>query len=211
MEPEFRPSPLALTVLSLLHAAPLHPYAMQRLIRQWGKDSVINVGQRANLYKTIKRLNQAGLIAVRHTERDQLYPERTVYELTDAGRKAAHEWLTNMLALPRNEFPQLPAALSFVMMLPPHEVIAVLEQRAGALRQHLAEIDADLASYSKVLPRVVLMDDEYQLAMTRAELSWIDGVLDDLRAGTWTWSYEEFADLASTLHPDDDSIFSRPD
>ena len=211
MEPEFRPSPLALTVLSLLHAAPLHPYAMQRLIRQWGKDSVINVGQRANLYKTIKRLNQAGLIAVRHTERDQLYPERTVYELTDAGRKAAHEWLTNMLALPRNEFPQFPAALSFVMMLPPHEVIAVLEQRAGALRQHLAEIDADLASYSKVLPRVVLMDDEYQLAMTRAELSWIDGVLDDLRAGTWTWSYEEFADLASTLHPDDDSIFSRPD
>jgi len=211
MEPEFRPSPLALTVLSLLHAAPLHPYAMQRLIRQWGKDSVINVGQRANLYKTIKRLNQAGLIAVRHTERDQLYPERTVYELTDAGRQAAHEWLTNMLALPRNEFPQFPAALSFVMMLPPHEVIAVLEQRAGALRQHLAEIDADLASYSKVLPRVVLMDDEYQLAMTRAELSWIDGVLDDLRAGTWTWSYEEFADLASTLHPDDDSIFSRPD
>ena len=211
MEPEFRPSPLALTVLSLLHAAPLHPYAMQRLIKQWGKDSVINVGQRANLYKTIKRLNQAGLIAVRHTERDQLYPERTVYELTDAGRQAAHEWLTNMLALPRNEFPQFPAALSFVMMLPPHEVIAVLEQRAGALRQHLAEIDADLASYSKVLPRVVLMDDEYQLAMTRAELSWIDGVLDDLRAGNWTWSYEEFADLASTLHPDDDSIFSRPD
>jgi len=211
MEPEFRPSPLALTVLSLLHAAPLHPYAMQRLIKQWGKDSVINVGQRANLYKTIKRLNQAGLIAVRHTERDQLYPERTVYELTGAGRKAAHEWLTNMLALPRNEFPQFPAALSFVMMLPPHEVIAVLGQRAEALRQHLAEIDADLASYSKVLPRVVLMDDEYQLAMTRAELSWIDGVLDDLRAGTWTWSYEEFADLASTLHPDDDSIFSRPD
>jgi DNA-binding PadR family transcriptional regulator len=74
VDAEFRSSPLALAVLSLLHAAPLHPYAMQRLLKLWGKDSVINVGQRANLYKTIKRLDQAGLIAVRQTERDQQYP-----------------------------------------------------------------------------------------------------------------------------------------
>src|SRR5580704_11980874 len=100
MEPEFRPSPLALAVLSLLHAGPLHPYAMQRLLKLWGKDTVINVGQRANLYKTIKRLDSAGLITVRQTERDQQYPERTVYEVTDAGRAAVQDWLTEMLALP---------------------------------------------------------------------------------------------------------------
>ena len=65
---------------------PLHPYGMQRLLKLWGKDAVINVGQRANLYKTIKRLDQAGLIAVRQTERDQQYPERRgpVYEVTEA-------------------------------------------------------------------------------------------------------------------------------
>ena len=87
MDPEFRVSPLAMAVLSLLHAGPLHPYAMQRLIKEWGKDRVINVGQRANLYKTIRRLQDAGLVAVRQTERDQNYPERTVYELTEAGRE----------------------------------------------------------------------------------------------------------------------------
>ena len=88
-----RSSPLALAVLGLLMAGPMHPYGMQRLLRQWGKDQVINVGQRANLYKTIRRLHEAGLIAVRQTERDQLYPERTVYELTDAGGQAAGAWL----------------------------------------------------------------------------------------------------------------------
>ncbi len=87
MDETFRPSPLAVAVLSLLHAGPLHPYAMQRLIKLWGKDRVVNVGQRANLYKTIRRLEQAGLVAVLHTERDQRYPERTVYELTDEGRR----------------------------------------------------------------------------------------------------------------------------
>src|ERR1035438_3745496 len=60
---------------------------MQRLIKSWGKDQVVNIGQRANLYKTIRRLHEAGLIAVRQTERAQQYPERTVYELTDDGRR----------------------------------------------------------------------------------------------------------------------------
>ena len=117
----FRASPLALAVLSLLQAAPLHPYGIQRLLKLWGKDNVINVGQRANLYKTIRRLDQAGLIAVRQTERDQQYPERTVYELTDAGRQVTKEWLTDMLARPRNEYPRFPAALSFIMLLSPAE------------------------------------------------------------------------------------------
>ena len=41
-----RSSPLALTVLGMLHTRPLHPYGIQRLIKQWGKDQVVNVGQR---------------------------------------------------------------------------------------------------------------------------------------------------------------------
>jgi DNA-binding PadR family transcriptional regulator len=201
VESEFRSSPLALAVLSLLHAAPLHPYGMQRLLKLWGKDHVINVGQRANLYKTIKRLDQAGLIAVRQTERDQQYPERTVYELTEAGRQAAADWLTDMLARPRNEYPQFPAALSFVMLLSPAEAAATLEQRAMALRGELAALDADLDETAG-LPRVVLMDDEYRRAMVTAELAWLDGVIADLRSGSLTWSYELLASLALPLQPD---------
>ena len=200
-EAEVRSSPLALAVLSLLHAAPLHPYAIQRLLKEWGKDKVINVGQRANLYKTIKRLLQAGLIAVRQTERDQQYPERTVYELTEAGRLAAHNWLTDMVVRPRNEFPQFPAALSFLMMLAPDEARMALEQRANALRGQLATVEADLANYGATLPRVTLMDDEYQRTMIGAELAWVDGVLADLTAGALTWSYEDLATLAEQIAP----------
>ena len=46
----------------------------------------MDVGQRAKLYHTISRLEATGLIAVRHTERDQQFPERTVYELPDEER-----------------------------------------------------------------------------------------------------------------------------
>src|SRR5919109_3089845 len=105
LRPVARRSPLALTVLGMLAGGPLHPYAIQRLMKAWGKDQVVNVGQRANLYKTIERLRAAGLIAVSKVERDQRFPERTVYELTEAGWETGRRWLTEMLATPRYEFP----------------------------------------------------------------------------------------------------------
>jgi DNA-binding PadR family transcriptional regulator len=191
-----RPSPLGLAVLAMLMPGPLHPYGIQRLLKIWGKDHVVNVEQRANLYKTIRRLHEAGLIAVRQTERDHQYPERTVYELTADGSRQAREWLADMLATMRNEFPQFPAALSFAMLLAPGELQAALEQRAAALRKSLAEIEQNLQAVGSELPPVTLLDDGYRLALTAAELTWIDGVLDDLRTGALTWSWEQLASVA---------------
>ncbi len=197
MDPTFRPSPLGLAVLAMLVPGPLHPYGIQRLIKQWGKDEVVNVEQRANLYKTIRRLHEAGLIAIRQTERDQQYPERTVYELTGAGRRGLPGWLTEMLATVRNEYPRFPAALSFAMGLPPAGLLAALEQRAAVLREDLARLEKLLDDYSGSLPRVTLLDDEYRRAVTAAELAWIDGVLSDLRSGALTWDEEQLAAVAA--------------
>ena len=66
-------------------------------------------------------------------------------------------------------------------------------------------MDAGLAD-AAFLPRVVLMDDEYQRAMCAAELAWIDGVVADLRSGSWNWTYEEFAELAGHLQPDGETL-----
>jgi len=163
-----------------------------------GQGPVINVGQRANLYKTIARLKDGGLVTVRQSERSQQYPERTVYELTDEGRTAARDWLTEMLAAPRREFPQFPAALSFAMLLGPEAAEAALTRRADVLRERLAELEQDLERYSESLPRVTLLDDEYRRATTAAELSWIDGLRDDLRSGRLTWSKDDLEAQAGT-------------
>ncbi|MFI1291380.1 PadR family transcriptional regulator [Streptomyces sp. NPDC020792] len=192
-----RSSPLGLTVLSLLHMQPLHPYGIQRLIKQWGKDQVVNVGQRASLYRTVDRLLDAELIAVRETSRDQQYPERTVYEVTDAGRAATREWLREMLAAPRAEYPEFPAALSFTMMLLPQELQADLTTRAAQVRAQLTELDtAAEAARRMTLPRITMLEDEYRRAVLTAELDWLDTVTSDLRSGALTWDYETLAALA---------------
>jgi DNA-binding PadR family transcriptional regulator len=196
-----RPSAPALTVLSLLNAAPLHPYGMQRLIKLWGKDQVVNIGQRANLYKTIKRLHEAGLIAVRQTERDQQYPERTVYELTDEGRRVGVEWLRDMLSTARNEFPEFPAALSFAMLLGPTDTRTALEQRERQVRERLAELGKELEGYEANLPRVTVLETEYQRAVLAAEADWLAAVVADLRSGKLTWSKEMLESFAANWGP----------
>ena len=191
-----RSSPLALTVLGMLHTQPLHPYGIQRLIRQWGKDQVVNVGQRASLYRTIDRLQAAGLVTVRETERGQQYPERTIYEITDAGRAVTREWLAEMLAVPKPEFPEFPAALSHVMMMSPQQALPLLEQREKALAAIHQGLEAGMAAAAG-LPRVVMLESEYVLATATTQLNWIRSVIEDLRAGKLSWSDEELRPLAA--------------
>jgi len=62
-------SPLWIVVLGLACEEPMHPYRMQTLIKQRGKDQVANAAQRNSVYQTIDALQRAGLIATRETTR----------------------------------------------------------------------------------------------------------------------------------------------
>lgn|SRR5450755_317058 len=192
-----RRSALALAVLALLYEAPMHPYRMQQLIRERGKEQVINVRQRASIYQTIDRLLRDGLIAVRETERDENWPERTVYELTAAGRQLMMQWLREMLAAPAQDFPGFPAALAFMLLLEPEDAAAQLEARAASLQAELTRISDSMAASAGFLPRIVLIEDEYRIAVLRAELAWVLAVIDELRDGRFSWDEEQLRRLAA--------------
>lgn len=196
-------SPLALTILALLHYKPLHPYGVQRLIHQWGKDQVVNVSQRTNLYRTMERLLAGGLIAVRETSRDQAYPERTVYEITTAGRVIAHQWITVMLGVPKQEFPDFPVALSHLLLLTPQEVLATLEERLATLEQKVDALDASLVREADLaLPRIAMLESEYLRAVTAAEAQWVRSVVDDLRNDRLPWDADALAAFAESQEPE---------
>jgi DNA-binding PadR family transcriptional regulator len=201
MVASLRGSPLALTVLSLLHYKPLHPYGIQRLIKDWGKDLVVNVEQRTSLYRTIDRLLDAGLIEVLETERDHAYPERTVYAVTDAGRTTAREWLIDMLAQPKREFPQFPAALSHLLLLSPQEIPDLLKRRLKEVSDDLAALETALGAHEDGgLHRVGALELEYLRAVTAAESAWLHGVVADFRSGVLTWSPADFTE-GTVQHP----------
>lgn len=203
MTSRYRRSPLALAVLALLVVRPLHPYGVLALLKQWGKGEVININQRATVYKTVTRLAEAGLIAVRHTERDAQYPERTLYDLTDPGREVLHEWLAEMLVGGDREYPEFPAALSFIMLLTPDQSLPLLDERRQGVARRVAELEAVIAQARQTpgLPPVAVLEFSYLLAIAQAELAWVTQTVDDLKNKRLDWADAQLRSFADAHTP----------
>lgn len=188
MPRKFQRSPLALAILALLHEGPMHPYRMQRLIKDRGKDQVINVAQRASLYQTISQLLRAELITTWETTRQEGFPDRTVYRLTNKGHQTAILWLREMLSEPTQEFPEFPAAVSLLPLLTPDDALKHMEMREAKIIQQIAAIDQETNAVS--LSRLFLLESEYMRLMLDTELKWVQSVIADLRSGQLTWTQD---------------------
>ena len=177
----------ALTVLCLLRERPMHPYEMQRLIRERHNEDFLDL-KRGSLYHAIERLAKAGFIEELGVSREGRRPERTTYRLTEAGETEVLDWLRLLLAKPEREASSFVAAMSFVGHLAPEEAADQLTIRARALECGVVAIGAVLENLTPQIGRVPLLEAEYALAMRKAELAWVRALLDDLRGGKLAWN-----------------------
>jgi DNA-binding PadR family transcriptional regulator len=164
----------------------MHPYEMQRLIRQRHKDEFLDL-KRGSLYHAIGRLERAGLIDPVETSREGRRPERTVYRLTEKGEQAVLDWLRELLARPIREPSQFLAALSFCSHLTPDDVLDQLTDRVGRLEMVIVALSAVLQNLVPQIGRLPLVEAEYARAMKQAELGWVRSLIEDIRAGRLTW------------------------
>jgi DNA-binding PadR family transcriptional regulator len=175
-----------ITVLSLLRECPMHPYQMQRLLRDRHKDEIL-VLKRGSLYHAIGRLVRAKLITAKDVSRNGRRPERTTYAITAAGRKEFISALRQIIVAPRRESSEFMAAMSFLVHLTPAEATPRLEERCLHLEKQIAEYRNTLATVSAHVTRINLVESEYLVAMLRAELEWIRGLIGEISSGILTW------------------------
>jgi DNA-binding PadR family transcriptional regulator len=177
-------------VLAFLREEPMHPYQMQRLLRERHKDELLAL-KRGSLYHAIAQLAKAGLIEPVGTDREGRRPERTTYRLTPEGAGIFDECLRLMLAVPRLERSEFFAGLSFLVYLSPAEAAGRLADRASRLESEIAQLTKRQRAARGRVERINLIEEEYLAAMWRAELRWVRGVLDELRSGRFSWRLEE--------------------
>jgi DNA-binding PadR family transcriptional regulator len=189
-------NPLALAVLACLHERPMHPYEMASTMRERGKEQSIKLNY-GSLYTVVDNLAKHGLIEAMEARREGRRPERTVYKLTDSGRVRLDAWMSELLAAPVKEYPQFEAALALLPVLHPDHVLTLLRDRIRALEKEIATERVLLGTASRAgLPRLLLIESEYHLALRETELSWVRNLADDMAAGTlegldgWRQVYE---------------------
>jgi DNA-binding PadR family transcriptional regulator len=105
---------LAISVLALLRERPMHGYEMFLTARQ--SDRMLKVLP-GSLYHVVNRLAEEKLIRPTGTARNGNRPERTTYELTDAGVDKLTSRLRELLAGPVSEFEKFVVGLAEIRHL----------------------------------------------------------------------------------------------
>lgn len=180
-------TPLGVAALGLLDERPMHPYEMFQLMLQRAEDRLVKV-RPGSLYHAVDRLARDGLVAPVGTERSGNRPERTVYEITEAGRLALGDRVAELLGEAVNEYPVFPLAVAEAHNLPADTVAALLRRRLEQQEAVIRSYESGLHSVrARGVPRRYWIDAELSLALLRAETDWIRSFLDELTTGSLDW------------------------
>jgi DNA-binding PadR family transcriptional regulator len=179
---------LGLVVLSYLTQGPMHPYQLSRTMREHGDYRSVKFTH-GSVYMVVQQLERAGFVREHGTARDGQRPERTLYELTDAGRAELRDWMRELVGEPRHEYPQYVAALALITALPPGEAVDLLQARLGGLALLRAEAHRarDEAVALGVHP-LFLVEEEYRIALLDADESFTRQFLQRIHDTEQGWA-----------------------
>ncbi|QSB17283.1 PadR family transcriptional regulator [Natronosporangium hydrolyticum] len=172
---------MALAILSVVAHRSMHPYEMAAALRGWGKGEDMKI-KWGSLYAVVQNLAKHGLLAEAGTSQEGRRPPRTVYRITDAGRAELVDWARELLCEVGSEFR---AGLSVMVVLPPDQVVELLQQRIIGLAGELTRRREALAAAAVEVPRLFLVEDEYDLAALAAEHEWVTALHRELIDGTF--------------------------
>lgn len=174
---------LALAVLATVVQRPMHRYEMASVMRARGKDRDMDI-KWGSLYTVVQNLEKNGYLESIGVTRQGARPERTVYQITDAGRDELVAWTRELIAEPEPEHTRFVAGLSVLVVLTPQDVVDLLRRRLQRLTESIDALRAELEKAADV-PRLFLIEDEYRIAMSQAEVEWTRSLIDELSSGTF--------------------------
>jgi DNA-binding PadR family transcriptional regulator len=175
---------LGLAVLATVVQRPMHRYEMASVMRARGKDRDMDI-KWVSLYTVVQNLAKNGFLEPIEVTRQGARPERTVYQITEDGRRELIAWTRGLIAVPQPEHTRFVAGLSVLAVLPPQDAAELLRARADRLTESVRAQRAALADAATEVSRLFLVEDEYRIAMAEAEARWTRSLADELSAGTF--------------------------
>jgi len=168
---------------ALARGGAMHGYAI-RQAAQLDRTELWTDVKPGSLYNALKRMTDEGLVRVARTEREGNPPERTVFEITEAGRAELVKQRDAALAEVRLLSDPVDLAIQFTPDLSPVQLIAAFTARRQAVADQLAQFRREQVTAASDLVGLEPLIFEHCVARLEAELAWHDRVLDRLRETT---------------------------
>lgn len=157
----------------------MHPYEAAQTLRNRATHLSVRLNY-GSLYGVVESLERRALIEAKETVREGKRPERTVYAITDAGRRELVEWLSALVGVPEKEYLQFEAALSLISALPPDDALGLLQRRVVLLEDDLA---VRRTLHIEGVARLFLLEHDYVTALRAAELAFVRDLITQIGGG----------------------------
>lgn len=156
-------------LLGLLAKQPRHGYELKGLFEQlFGGTWALNPGQ---VYMTLERLEEAGLVTSERVEQDQL-PDRRVYTITEDGRQELKRWTAEPSVGPIRLRDELFAKILTALLSEDGDPLGLIWSQRRTHLQSLADLRARCSDPSlHAATRLVLQG---AILRAQADLQWLD-------------------------------------
>lgn len=166
-----------LILLGILMAQSLHGYQIHEFIER--NLSHLTDMKKATAYGVLEKLNKAGYIDIR-VEQEGNRPPRKTYTMNEKGIAYFMELLRENLSADGHLHDPADIGLMFMDYLPVEERMACMNVRREKLEQRIRILE-EMPGHGTACG--VSWMTERNLVMLRAELDWLDHVLDQMRGG----------------------------
>jgi DNA-binding PadR family transcriptional regulator len=184
------PSPdcTRIAILGLLcRHGPQHGYELRKLIVGQNINDISDV-QLGSIYAALKRLTEDGLLEQRGTSRSGNRPTRTMYQITEQGKKELRSLIADAFTDPQQPERPVDLALHFSGLLAMDDVVELLEARVRVLEKFAKVIEraATTTQHDDPAVRELIRDiPDHFRRINRAELAWTKHVLANARNGAY--------------------------
>lgn len=202
-----------LVALSLLEQGPRHGHEIRRraelvTVGTWGGISV------RSLPRELRQLDDEGLVVAVRTEQVGWRPVRTIYEITDEGRRELHIVREQAISAVHPGPDTLAVALVFADDADTEEILPWLRRRRDAVASEVTTLTAErtrLQTKGYLRPLQAAVMRRAELTMT-ADVRWHDELLTTLSAHhpNSAPAHHKIARLDETDGPDTDMPRSTP-
>lgn len=173
--PKIVRNPAEFPVLGILLGGPLHGYEMCRRLKE-GTGSIWRLGK-SQIYALLAKLEREGLVVHERVGQDNL-PAKNIFSLTSEGTQVVKEWLEQPVNHFRDMRLEFVSKLWFVRQTFPNRERLLIEKQLGVCREKVKVFERLKESCGN---RVEALSIEFRVAVIRAAVSWLEGLLESTR------------------------------
>lgn len=180
-------NPLVPALLGILVEGPAHPYQLHLELKRRRLTSDGH-GSRGTLYNVVNAMQQQGWIVAGTADQESSRTERVPYSLTSAGFDELRKWISDQIRRPVWIPDGLFRGVSHIGVLGRNGARDALRERCANLQKRIERDETALANaVAARTPRLYVIEAEYVLHISRAELRWVKRIADEIEKGGLKW------------------------